>query len=903
MKLGELVILVLVILLAVGAGTAFIFADLFWFTGLGYADVYLTMLLTSTGFGLLLGVGFFIFASLNIKLAKRMSFSKAERKKAKDMPFILLALFLATIIGSSYANWEILLKFLNASTFAAIDPVFGMNIGFYVFTLPFYQLIFSFLATTVGLTMFLSFLFYLIHSDVLKKKEVANVVEMETDEHPAIGIEFSPNFSKIKKLITPHMSMLLAALFFIAAFGFHLAQYGLLFNSGNVFYGAGFADLNVSLLFLNVGFYVSIVIGIAFILNLKIRRWRLLMEGVGILVAIVFVGLLAAGAVQVLYVGPNEYNVQKPYIEMNIESTTAAYGLDSIENRIFPVSYDLTIDDVNQNIETIGNIRLWDWRPLRDTYTQLQLFRTYYDFSDIDIDRYKLNGKYKQVMLSPREMDINDLSSTAQTWVNKHLVYTHGYGVVMNPVDKVSEEGLPEFYIKDIPPKSDYEVLNIDRPEIYYGESTSQYVITKTTTQEFDYPSGDQNIYMSYEGTGGIPIGDFFKKLVYAIRFASIELLVSGSVTEDSRILLNRNIDERTMTIAPFLKYDYDPYIVISDGRLYWILDAYTTTDMYPYSEPVYSERLGMLNYMRNSVKVVTDAYNGDVTYYVVDSSDPLIQTYMKIFPDMFKDFSEMPAGIKDHVRYPEDIFTVQATLYSTYHMEDPQVFYNKEDVWVIPNEVYISGTRSMIPYYVIIKLPDAQDEDFMLMIPFKPRGEDKQNMIGWMSANSDPDDYGKIVVYQFSKQELVYGPMQIEAMIDQDTEISQLITLWSQSGSNVIRGNTLVIPIKNSILYIEPLYLQATQEGSLPQLKRVIVAYKDSIAMEETLSEAIAKIFGIETTRPTVPATPGEDETAEELLERISQLYEQAQAALQAGDFTAYAEYIEQIGALLEYF
>ncbi|MFH1172087.1 MAG: UPF0182 family protein [Nanoarchaeota archaeon] len=900
MKIKDLIVLALVIILIIASSMSFIYADIFWFTGMGYIDVYFTILLTTVGFGSLLAAIFFVFAALNIKIAKRLALSKSERKKAKDLPFMIAAFFLAIILGSSFANWETLLKFLNPSSFAAADPIFGMNIGFYVFSLPFYQMIFGFLSTTIGLTIFLSFLFYLFHSDTFNKKETG-LEEMEIDEQPLNEIKISADFSKIKKLVTPHMSILFAVMFFVAAFGFHIAQYGLLFNSGNVFYGAGFADLNVNLLFLNVGFYVSIIIGIVFILNLKIKRWRLPLEGVGALVAIMFIGTIAAVAVQALYVGPNEYNIQKPYIEMNIESTSAAYGLDAIENRIFPVSYDLTINDINQNKETIDNIRLWDWRPLKDTYTQLQLFRTYYDFSDIDIDRYMLNGDYKQVMLSPREMDINDLSSTAKTWVNEHLVYTHGYGIVMNPVDKVSEEGLPEFYIKDIPPKSDYDVLNIDRPEIYYGQSTSQYIITKTTTREFDYPSGDQNIYTEYEGTGGIPIADFLKKFVYSIRFGSVELLFSGSVTPDSKILLNRNIDERTRIIAPFLKYDYDPYIVLSEGRLYWILDAYTTTDMYPYSEPVYLERFGLLNYMRNSVKVVIDAYNGDVTYYVVDSSEPIIKTYMKIFPDLFKDFSEMPEGIKDHVRYPENIFSIQAAVYSTYHMEDAQVFYNKEDVWVTPNEIYRGSTRAMTPYYVTIKLPGALDEDFMLMIPFKPRGEDKQNMIGWMSANSDPDDYGKIIVYQFSKQELVYGPMQIESRIDQDTEISQLITLWSQSGSSVIRGNTLVIPIENSILYIEPLYLQATQEGSLPELKRVIVAYKNSVVMEETLGEAIAKIFGTETIKPPTPTIPSGDGTAEETLEQISQLYEKAQEALMTGDLSTYADYIEQIGALLK--
>ncbi len=893
MRLLHTIILIILILIGILVGVSFIFADLFWFNAVGYADIYVTIVLTSIGLGALFAVMFFFFALLNIKIAKRFSISKSDRKSANEKPFIILAFIFAIFIGMAFTNWEVLLRALNPSVFGVIDPVFGLDIGFYVFSLPFYQLLFSYIISVLVLTMLLSFFFHLTHSDLFKKPKIDDI---ETEE--GVEVRAFLDFSKIKKSITPHMSILLALIFFVASFGFHIAQYNLLFDQSGVFFGAGFTDLNVTLLFLNVGFFVSIAVGILFILNLWIKKWKLPFEGVAILAIIMFIGVLVAGVVQIFQVGPDEYNIQKPYIEFNIGSTIAAYGLDNIENKMFPVLYNLTVDDLNQNSETINNIRLWDWRPLRDTYTQLQLFRTYYDFVDVDIDRYQLNGEYKEVMVSPRELDINDLSSTARTWVNEHLVYTHGYGVVMNPVDKVSQEGIPEFYIKDIPPKSDYDSLDIDRPEIYYGEKTSQYVITKTTTEEFDYPSGDQNIYTSYNGTGGVPIGDLFSRLVYAIRFGSIELFFSGSMTPQSSILLHRNVGERVSTIAPFLHYDSDPYIVLSDGRLYWIIDAYTVTDMYPYSEPVYSQNLGYFNYMRNPVKVVVDAYNGDVTFYVIDNSEPLIQTYSRIFPDMFRDISEMPAGIREHIRYPEDIFTVQAALYSVYHMQNPQVFYNKEDVWDIPNEVYMGNMQSMIPYYVIMKLTESEIEDFMLMIPFKPSGTDKQNMIGWMSANCDADNYGKITVYQFSKQELVYGPMQIESRIDQDTEISQLITLWSQSGSSVIRGNTLVIPIKNSILYIEPLYLQATQEGSLPQLKRVIVAYDDRLSMQNTLGEALAEVFGGEVTPPG-PGT-GHD-TAEQILAQVSQLYEQAQTALHSGDFAAYAQYIEQIGALLE--
>ncbi|MFQ5648119.1 MAG: UPF0182 family protein, partial [Candidatus Aenigmatarchaeota archaeon] len=598
---------------------------------------------------------------------------------------------------------------------------------------------------------------------------------------------------------------------------------------------------------------------------------------------------------QALIVGPDEFNMERPYLERNIQATLSAYGLGDVQEEVFPVSYTLSAEDIAANGATVGNIRLWDWRPLKQTYDQLQLFRTYYGFNDVDMDRYELDGMYKQVLVSAREMETGNLPRQAQTWVNRHLVYTHGYGVVMNPVDKVSEEGLPEFYLKDIPPASDY--LELEQLRIYFGESTDDYAIVKTSTDEFDYPSGDENIYTTYGGTGGVPLSDFIKRLVYAVKFGSIELLVSGSLTPESRLLMNRNINGRAPAIAPFLTYDYDPYIVVSDGRLFWIMDAYTTTNMYPYSEPLTAGGFS-LNYVRNSVKVVVDAYNGDVSYYVVEPADPIIQTYQKMFPGLFLEFEQMPEDLKKHVRYPEGIFNIQAQVYSTYHMKDPMVFYNKEDVWVTPHEIYRGGRERMQPYYIIMRLPGEEKEEFIMMIPFTPKG--KENMIGWMAARSDVPNYGKTLVYQFSKQELTYGPMQIEARIDQDTDISQLITLWSQAGSNVVRGNTLVIPIEGSILYVEPLYLEATEGGTLPQLQRVIVAYGDRLTMQETLSEALDVIFGA-APAPAEPSVPSAlPESDQEKLDRIAELYDKAQEALNQGDLGLYQQYFKQIGELV---
>ena len=891
MKIGSVVFFVILVFIMSISAVLNIFGDLFWFSGLGYENVFLRVLFTNINLGFMFGLAFLIFAIINVKLAKRFSLSKKEIKGGKviDYLLVLLTLVFSFVIAFAFSKWEVVLKYLNSTPFGAADPVFGMDMGFYVFSLPFYTYIFGFFLVTLILTIILAFGTHLLYSNSIVRVETEDEIETSFD----MG-SYTVKWDFLKDKAKSHISFLVGILFFIISYGIYLARYGLLFSESGMVFGAGYTDLNVVLPLMNILIAIAAIVGVLFIINAKVNKWKLGFYGVGLFVGIGVIGLLAFGITQALIVNPDEFNMEKPYIERNIQNTLDAYNLDGIEERMFPISYDLTMEDIEKNKETIGNIRLWDWRPLIQTYDQLQLFRTYYQFNDVDIDRYDINNGYKQVMISAREMDISSLPENAQTWVNSHLVYTHGYGVVMNPVDRVSQEGLPEFYVKDIPPTSDY--FNIERPEIYYGEGFANYVVVKTTTEELDYPSGEQNIYTSYEGTGGIDISDSFKRLVYAAKFSSIELLVSGSIKTGSRILLYRDISLRVRKIADFLLYDSDPYVVVSDGRLYWIIDAYTTTDMYPYSEPIYHSKYNkVFNYIRNSVKVVIDAYSGDVRFYVIDKEDPVIQTYRNIFPDLFTDFEEMSADLKKHVRYPEDLFRIQAELYSVYHMKNPRVFYNKEDTWVVPNEIYRERRQEMQPYYIITKLSEDEKEEFILMLPFIPKG--KENLIAWMAARCDFPNYGKVTVFQFSKQVLTYGPMQIEARIDQDTEISQKITLWSQAGSSVIRGNTLVIPIENSIIYIEPLYLEATEKGTLPQLKRVIVAYGNEISMKETLQEAIEEIFG-----GVMPVTPiTEEKLPEDILNQIASLYTNAQNALKTGDLAGYAQYVDQIGQILE--
>ncbi len=868
----------------------------FWFGSTGYRDVFWTIILARVALFIISFLVFFAFVFVNAWFAAKTA--SGGKVKNKGILWISggLAAFAGALAGLGVsAEWETFLKYMNQVPFSLSDPVFGLDIGFYVFSLPLYSLIATFLTGMVVVSIILSALSYILEEDWISFSESGQIyvnAELETSDWKGA----------LKKYL-PQLNLLLFLLFATVAARLWLARYDLLFNRTGAVFGAGYTDIHVALPVLAVLTAVCLVIGTGFLINEKLKSFSVIKYGIIAFIAIAAVGVLATAAVQGLIVQPNEFNLEKPYLESNIKYTLDAFDLGDAEERAFVVDYNLTAGDIEDNELTVENIRLWDWRPLKTTYEQLQLFRTYYAFNDVDVDRYGIDGKYRQVLTSAREMDTGNLPSTARTWVNTHLVYTHGYGAVMTPVDVVTSEGLPEFFLKDIPPSS--ESIGLDQPGIYFGEMTNDYVIVNTGTEELDYPSGDANIYTSYSGGAGVRLSGIIDRLVYAIKFGSVELLVSGTVSDESKILMHRNINERANAIAPFLSYDSDPYIVVSGGKLYWITDAYTSTSMYPYSEPVGASFINeyRTSYIRNSVKVVTDAYTGEVTYYVVDQDDPLIGAYEKIFPGLFKDFEEMPGELKEHIRYPQGLFEIQANRYATYHMKDPMVFYNKEDEWVIPDEVYRKNREQMEPYYVIMKLPEGDSEEFILMLPFTPRG--KENMIGWMAARCDTPNYGDLIVYQFSKQLLTYGPMQIEARIDQDTEISQEITLWSQSGSSVLRGNTLVIPIENSILYVEPLYLEATERGTLPQLKRVIVAYNDRLTMQQTLDEALGVIFGgaaAEELPGAVESGEGSAVTTGEsgLLLEIASLYYKAQAALAEGDLGKYQFYIDEIGKIV---
>jgi hypothetical protein len=590
---------------------------------------------------------------------------------------------------------------------------------------------------------------------------------------------------------------------------------------------------------------LTLVISLLLFLYPLYRKKKFLLSGIAVWV-LVWIGFvwIYPSLIEQYVVKPNELKKETPYILNNIKLTREAFGLNKIKVKPFPVKQDITYQDILENSHTINNIRLWDRRPLIQTYKQLQEIRLYYDFSSVQVDRYHFK-KYTQVALGARELPLSEIPVRARTWVNDHLIYTHGYGVVMSPVNKITPNGMPDLIVKDIPPVTTVP-LQLKQMGIYYGEETNQYVIVNTKAKEFDYPKGNQNVYTSYKGKGGVRISSLFRRLVYAWKFSDIKILLTGYITNQSRIMFYRNIALRDKILAPFLSFDSQPYPVVGkDGKLYWIHDAYTTTNMFPYSEPVYQNPIERgINYIRNSVKVVIDAYNGNVTYYVIDPKDPIIRTFEKIYPKLFKPYSAMPDFLKAHIRYPTDLFTLQVKMYNVYHMTDPKVFYNQEDYWQIPNEVYSDIQQKMFPYYIIMRLPGTKKEEFILMIPLTPSNKD--NMVAWMCARCDAPNYGKLIVYSLPKDKLIYGPMQIEARINQKPDISSELTLWGQQGSQVIKGNQLVIPVKNSFLYVEPVYLQSEQ-GQIPELKRVIVAYKEQIEMRRTLDQALKAVFQVQ--------------------------------------------------------
>ncbi len=895
-------LLALALLLFLGGPSLLRFyTDWLWFGEVGYRTVFVTMFRSQ---GALFSLTFIVATvwlvlNLNVTLKAignvRPVFTTREgiqvtlpggeqlRSLARGA-----AVLLAALIGLFFAGrWEEWLSWRFGVPFGVQDPILGHDVGFYVFSLPFLRLIQRMAQTLVVLAAVSAAAIYLVSG------------------HLTSGF---PSRLSLSPAARRHLTLLGAVFFLLLAWGAWFQRIEHLVESSGLIHGASYADvygrMPAALLLMVVALAgAALAVWQAF----DTRNWPIPVA-IGLYLLVSIGGEIYSSALQRFIVTPNEQVRETPFIEHNIAATRRAFALEEVEER--PLSGDalLTRNDIANNAATLENVRLWDHQPLLETFGQIQEIRTYYDFASVDNDRYRINGTLRQVMLSAREL--NSASLPNRTWVNERLTFTHGYGLTLGPVNQVTSEGLPVLFVRDLPPQTTVD-MKIDEPSIYFGERSNDYVIVRTRTREFHYPRGDENEYTQYSGSGGVSLGSLWRKLVFALRFGAYQIVLSDDIGPESKILFNRNIRERIQTLAPFLRFlDQDPYLVVADGRLFWLYDAYTATPFYPYSTPA-----GPVNYIRNSVKFVIDAYNGTTTAYLADANDPIAATYARIFPNIFKPLAEMPASLRSHVRYPEDIFALQAQVFATYHMTQPAVFYNREDQWEVPTVDDGSESRAMQPYYTIMRLPGEPEAEFIQMLPFTPRRRD--NLAAWLVARSDGEHYGKMRVFEFPKQKLVFGPRQVVARISQDQVIAPQITLWNQQGSQVIWGTLMVIPIEESLIYVRPLYLRASG-GRIPELTRVIVAYENRIVMQETLEEGLAELFGGKGAAPSTPSTstaapaptpstegaPRPSSTSPDLTALAAEAqahYERAVAAQKGGDWATYGDELRQLGQVLE--
>ena len=912
------ILLILASLLFVVPSAAGFYTDWLWFRELGYEGIFLRTINAQFAVFAATFAAVFSFLYLNIRLAgrplKRPHIVLGTSIDGSPITFdgrrlgrlaFWLSLTIALALGLSGAtNWLAWLSAFNAVPFGQRDPLFNRDVAFYVFKLPVLQIIRQQAMVTAVLTLIGCGLYYVLSGSF--------VIESR------YGVAFWPRVRLIPAA-RRHLGILGAIIFSLMAWGAWLELPRTLLSSVDsaVTFGASYTDVHATFPFL----WATLVVlaagaGLSLWYGFSRHAWPL-GAAVGLYFAVTMAGGLYGAVLQRLIVTPNEQDKEQPFIVHNIEATRRAYALDRVEERELSGDAELTPQDIISNAGTIENVRLWDHQPLLQTFAQIQEIRTYYDFINVDNDRYTLNGKYRQVMLSARELNPESIQN--RSWVNERLYFTHGYGLTLGPVNQVATGGLPVLYIRDLPPVSTVD-LRLDQPSIYFGELSNSYVLVRTKQAEFHYPRGEDNETTFYEGTGGVPIGGLLRRLLFAIKFANTDILVTNQLLPESRILFHRRIGDRVRLLAPFLTFDSDPYPVVSNGQIFWIQDAYTSTTNYPYSTPSTCPG-GPCNYIRNSVKIVVDAFDGTTTLYLAEPTDPLALTMAKIFPGVLHPLSEMPADLRQHVRYPEDIFDIQSRVFATYHMTSPLVFYNKEDQWQVPTLEGERNATPMRPYYAVMRLPGEKQPEFIQMLPFTPRLKD--NLSAWMVARSDGANYGRLAVFQFPKQKIVYGPKQIVGLISQDQKISPEITLWNQQGSQVIWGTLLVIPINESLLYVRPLYLRAS-EGRIPELKRVVVAYHSRIVMAETMNQALGQIFGpgvtaglapdrLESTATSVirtvsevPTTtpapaPAPDATMTQLVEEAIAHRDRAEKALRDGNLGLYAEEIWKVGDLLE--
>ncbi|MEK7633549.1 MAG: UPF0182 family protein [Patescibacteria group bacterium] len=887
--------------------------DWWWFTEVGQTEVFIKPLITKIIIGLTTTIiaAFFLLTNFFLAVRSKTSWIALIPEGLLGIPVsldsrvlkklgIIVSIVLSLILGSITAvNWQEILKFFSSTPFGEFDPIFKKDIAFYIFSLPVFN-------TGLGILRLLIIISFISSGAIYILKGSFNFTSL-LDKFKLPGLKLSQK-GQTEPKAQLHLGILLFLFLITTAFGTYLSLFKLLSTQSGPIFGAAYTDIAIMVPILKISIGVTVLIAILTLFWGISGKFTPLIVAIFLYTVVGIVSALVPSLFQKLVVAPNELVKETPFIKNNIAATRKAYGLDKIEEREITADKPLTSSDIAANSLTVKNIRLWDREQLLSTFSQIQEIRTYYEFISVDNDRYMINDEIRQIMLSPRELASESLPN--KSWINEKLSFTHGYGVAAGPVNLVTAEGLPVLFIKDLPPKSEFKQLNINRPEIYYGEKTNDYVIANTKSKEFDYPKGDENVYTTYQGKGGVKIDSFLKRLFFAFKFNSLNLFLSNDVTTNSRILYHRNIKERVEKIVPFLTLDRDPYAVVANKKIYWIYDAYTKTVNYPYSQP---QTLNgeSINYIRNSVKIVIDAYDGSINFYQVDIKDPIIQTYAKIFPNLFQPMSKIPKSLLSHLRYPEDIFSIQTSVYMIYHMDQPQIFYNKEDQWEIPTiseeqkQDATSEVQQMAPRHMIMKLPDEKKEEYILMLPFTPRNKD--NLSAWMVARNDGNNYGKLIVYRFPKQKLIYGPKQVIGRINQDAEVSRQISLWDQRGSQVIQGPLLVIPIEESLIYVRPLYLKA-ETGKIPELKRVIVAYENKIAMEETLEAALSRIFGMaeKTDQPFDSFDETQDKSAQgkptkDLFKQAQELYDEAIRSQKEGNWALYGETIKKLGEILK--
>ncbi len=948
-KLVPTIIMIFAVFMAAVVMLVGFITDWMWFKDLGYTSVFWKKLVTQLEIAIPVFLVMTLLMRFYLRTLKNGYFRKIE---SHDIPNARrmngIAWLLAIVFGffvalfSANGTWLTFLKSANSTEFGLKDPLFNLDIGFYIFKLDWLDIVNELILLAIIGMVIVTLIYYayllsvrtpdLFNDDDLPPEDEPEEVEEEEEpkviyrtplDYSVLGRMFmagkkavdaafdgnrkkkrghstdinNSNLDHLMNIASGKLIILGVIFYLMLAVDFFLRQFDLLHTHTGAVYGAGFVDVNITLWVYRVIMVLCVVGAVTLAIHIKKGEITKLLKLPVIMVLVFALGTGLGSLVQSLVVSPDEINKESKYLENNIEYTRHAYGIDDVRVANFKADDSLNADAIKKNEDTIGNIRINDYGPVEDFYNQTQSIRQYYSFNDVDIDRYIINDGITQTYLSAREIDESKISDT---WINKHLKYTHGYGVAVSQVDTVTASGQPDVVEGNIPPETAVKELEIDRPEIYFGELTNDYIIVNTKESEFDYPDGSENKYTEYEGNSGIKL-NLLNRLFFAIREGNIKILVSSNINSKSRFIFERNVVKRVEKIMPYLGYEEDPYMTVVDGKLYWILDAYTTSDNYPYSEP-YDPEHASTNYIRNSIKVVVDAYNGSVDFYVVDDKDPIAQTYMKIYPKLFKAPDKIPDVLKAHIRYPNALFKVQAAVYTKYHMDEVKVFYQKEDLWDIAHQIYGTEDVQMDPSYYIFNLPDTQEgAEFINMVPFTPKS--KQNMTAIMMARNDGENYGQLIVYTMPKNKTVYGPMQIEAQIDQNTEISKEFSLWASSGSTYKRGDLFVIPIGTSLMYVEPVYLEASNQA-IPEVKRVIVAYQDRIAYEATLSEALMSLFGGSVDDTSVgsindkgdggeTASGGASGNVRSLIKKAQNAYDKAIECQKNGDWEGYGKYI----------